>query len=83
MLQGAPDEIAATARPYGPDSRDDLVRTDSSQPKCQRVTGVQATTLALLTIAAWAEPLAGDAWRVASGQPKLSPDRSWSGSREC
>jgi AcrR family transcriptional regulator len=48
----------------------------ASAPQDDQVTaGLEDTraTLALLTLAAWAEPLAGDAWRAASGLTDTQP----------
>jgi hypothetical protein len=50
-------------------------RRASSRQRDQATAGLDDTlaTLTLLTLAAWAEPLAGDAWRAASGLPETQP----------
>jgi TetR/AcrR family transcriptional regulator, repressor for neighboring sulfatase len=50
-------------------------RRASSRQRDQATAGLDDTlaTLTLLTLAAWAEPLAGDAWRAASGLTDTRP----------
>ena len=50
-------------------------RRASARRRDQATVGLDDTlaTLALLTLAAWAEPLAGDAWRAASGLTDTRP----------